>query len=165
MDFENWYDANRCDIPRIFTESVSLIDVLKKSDALTEKISRKFNDQSSDVLKKIARLENEYDEAHKDLLNITNKGKSSSTIMAPSSILPTVQSDVFILKQSTSSLRPPEPVVSPRSKALRGFSWGTVKTDDILQPSLVYSYWNATGRADHTWLDFASWNGSIGNKA
>ena len=97
MDFENWYDGNRCDIPRIFTESISLIDVLKESDASTEKVSRKFNAQSSEVLKKIARLENEYDEAHKDLLNTTNKSKISQPMMA-SSMLPTIRSDNLILK-------------------------------------------------------------------
>ena len=170
MDFERWYGRNRADIPKIFAESVSLINVHGDSVPSMEKEApAKFRGRSTLVADKMRRLKTEYDRAYKELIQA-----ESSMMNSPSaegnerrnSILHSAESDVGCKSApfSLATLHPPtEAVFSSHGKKLSGFDWGTAQTNDVLQPSLIQSYWNSTGRADNSWLDFVSWASDFAN--
>ena len=151
----------------MFAESLTLIDVLKSSDSSTATTSRTFDAQSSHVEKKMKRLENEYERAYSELIHAENTARSSSirTDERYPSETSLVDGSEFrtTVKSSLSSAPPPPPIRPPEAtfhsqgKSLRGFDWGTMRTNDVLRPSLVQKYWNSTSRAEGTWLDFTTW--------
>lgn len=151
MNFESWYNVNRHKIPQFFVENVSLIDVLKTSDPLTEHVLKGYDEQSSHILKKIDQLDNEYQEAYKEMMNTESKTYSSNTVC------PRIKSITSFSRDDAATVKPPEIVYCPQSEIVIGFDWGTVQTRDILQPSLIQKYWDSTGRCRNTWLDFSSW--------
>ena len=153
MDFQIWYAANRDKIPRLFAENVSLIDVLKAHDPLTQQVLKGYDAQSSDILKKMDRLDNEYNEAYRELIN-TEQQQPHFVDKGPP---PDRPSSCHRAVDATTEVGPPEIVHCPRSKQICGFDWGTARSRDILPPSSIQQYWISTGRARNTWLDFTSW--------